>query len=55
MQVKEYDLLALIKVGTIYLPIRSPLGGTLISLTVIQWQTVEYGREIFRIRENAPL
>lgn len=45
-QVKRDDLLALVQVGSLYLPVTSPADGTLTSIAVTQDQRVEYGSEI---------
>lgn len=44
--VQQNELLALIKVGPLYLPLRSPVNGTLTSIKVEPEQCVEYGCEI---------
>lgn len=45
-QVKQHDLLALVKVGPLYLPLRSPVDGTLAAIQVGALEQVEYGSEI---------
>lgn len=48
-QVKRDDLLALVQVGSLYLPVTSPADGTLASIAVTQDQRVEYGSEIAQL------
>lgn len=45
-QVKQDDLLALVQVGSLYLPVNSPADGTLTAISVAQGQLVEYGSEV---------
>lgn len=45
-RVKQHDLLALVKVGPLYLPLRSPVDGTLAAIQVGALERVEYGSEI---------
>lgn len=49
--VQKGAVLALIKVGLIYLPLRSPTAGIVASLTVNHGDSVEYDSEIAVIRE----
>lgn len=44
--VKHNELLALLKIGQLYLPLRSPADGVVKSIEVHQEQAVEYGSEI---------
>lgn len=48
--VEKNAMLALLKVGLIYLPLRSPVSGTVESLGVDQGDCVEYGSEIMVLR-----
>lgn len=48
-QVKRDDLLALVQVGSLYLPVTSPADGTLTSIAVTQDQRVEYGSEVAQL------
>lgn len=52
--VARHQLLALLQVGPLYLPLRSPAAGTVISFAISHAQAVEYGSEILRIREDVP-
>lgn len=45
-RVKQHDLLALVKVGPLYLPLRSPVEATLAAIRVGELERVEYGSEI---------
>ncbi|NIA88342.1 acetyl-CoA carboxylase biotin carboxyl carrier protein [Rahnella aceris] len=45
-------LLGLLKVGVIYLPLRSPVQGVVASLSVEDGDCVEYGAEIFTLRRE---
>lgn len=54
MQVAQHQLLALLKVGPLYLPLRSPVAGRVISFAVSHDDTVEYGSEILRIHGDNP-
>lgn len=45
-------LLGLLKVGVIYLPLRSPVQGVVESLCVKDGDCVEYGAAIFRLRRE---
>jgi acetyl-CoA carboxylase biotin carboxyl carrier protein len=40
------DILALVQVGPLYLPVRSPVAGTLKSLVATAGSRLEYGSEI---------
>lgn len=46
------DLLAMVKVGALYLPVRSPVSGRLISLAVSEGDAVEFGQEIAKIQPD---
>lgn len=46
------DLLAMVKVGALYLPVRSPVSGWLISLAVSEGDAVEFGQEIAKIQPD---
>ena len=48
-QVKHSELLALLKVGPLYLPLRSPAEGRVISIEVQPDQAVEFGSEIVKL------
>ncbi|AMG59634.1 acetyl-CoA carboxylase biotin carboxyl carrier protein [Pantoea vagans] len=48
-QVKQDDVLALVQVGSLYLPVTSPADGTLTSIAVTQDQRVEYGSEVAQL------
>lgn len=50
MRVEKGELLALIKVGVIYLPLRSPAAGIVASLCVAQGDRVEYDSEILTLQ-----
>lgn len=50
MRVEKGALLALIKVGVIYLPLRSPAEGVVASLCVSQGDRVEYDSEIMTLQ-----
>ncbi|WP_034911496.1 acetyl-CoA carboxylase biotin carboxyl carrier protein subunit [Erwinia sp. 9145] len=52
-QVKQHDLLALVKVGPFYLPLRSPAAGTLVAIQVEPLERVEYGSEIMMLALNS--
>jgi len=45
-EVKHNDLLALLKIGLFYLPLRSPANGRVVSIEVQPDQAVEFGSEI---------
>ncbi|WP_413733713.1 acetyl-CoA carboxylase biotin carboxyl carrier protein [Sodalis sp. RH21] len=49
-EVQKNAMLALLKVGLLYLPLRSPVDGTVESLAVDQGDSVEYGSEIILLR-----
>ncbi|MBP2169458.1 acetyl-CoA carboxylase biotin carboxyl carrier protein [Erwinia toletana] len=49
-EVQKDAMLALLKVGLIYLPLRSPVSGVVESLQVAQGDCVEYGSEIMLLR-----
>ncbi|WP_459608212.1 acetyl-CoA carboxylase biotin carboxyl carrier protein [Dickeya oryzae] len=49
---KQHDLLAIVKVGALYLPVRSPVSGRLISFHVNEWDAVEFGQEIAKIQSD---
>ncbi|MFS2224248.1 acetyl-CoA carboxylase biotin carboxyl carrier protein [Pantoea sp. B65] len=51
-EVQKDAMLALLKVGLIYLPLRSPVDGTVESLVVEQGDCVQYGSEIMRLRNR---
>ncbi|PLR34703.1 acetyl-CoA carboxylase biotin carboxyl carrier protein subunit [Chimaeribacter californicus] len=48
-RVKQHELLALLKVGALYLPLRSPVGGVIARITVEQDQAVEFGSPVMLI------
>lgn len=48
--IMPHDLLAMVKVGTLYLPVRSPVPGRLISFSVGEGEAVEFGQEIAKIQ-----
>ncbi|KHN55687.1 acetyl-CoA carboxylase [Pectobacterium fontis] len=48
------DLLAMVKVGALYLPVRSLVSGQLISFQVSEGDTVEFGQEIAKIQLDEP-
>lgn len=50
--VEKSALLGLLKVGAIYLPLRSPVSGVVTAIEVEQGEAVEYGREIFVLRDS---
>ena len=53
--VKAGDLLALIKMGVVYLPVRSPVSGRLESLLITQGQPVEFDQQLAQIQgDSAP-
>lgn len=54
-KVKHNELLALLKVGPLYLPLRSPTGGVVTSIRVQPNQAVEYGSEIALLTPDEPL
>ena len=45
-RVEPDDILALVQVGALYLPVRSPVAGTLKSLVATSGNRLEYGSEI---------
>jgi biotin carboxyl carrier protein len=45
-RVEPDDILALVQVGPLYLPVRSPVAGTLKSLVATSGNRLEYGSEI---------
>ncbi|PKE29855.1 acetyl-CoA carboxylase biotin carboxyl carrier protein subunit [Rahnella sp. AA] len=51
-KVGKDTLLGLLKVGVIYLPLRSPVQGVVESLAVEDGDCVEYGAEIFTLRRE---
>ncbi|AIR68553.1 acetyl-CoA carboxylase biotin carboxyl carrier protein [Dickeya fangzhongdai] len=53
--VNQHDLLAMVKVGALYLPVRSPVSGRLISFVVNDGDVVGFGQEIAKIQNHAPL
>lgn len=50
--IEKFALLGLLKVGAVYLPLRSPVSGVLTAIEVEQGEAVEYGREIFVLRDS---
>ncbi len=48
-EVQKDDLLALIRVGLIYLPVRTPTAGTIIALMVEHEERVEYDSALFTL------
>lgn len=50
--IKQHDLLALVKVGALYLPVRSPVAGRLVSFHVSEGDAVEFGQEIAKIQSD---
>lgn len=48
-QVRHDELLALLKVGPLYLPLRSPADGRVVSIDVQQDQAVEFGSAIVQL------
>ena len=52
--VKAGDLLALIKMGVVYLPVRSPVSGRLNALLITQGQPVEFDQQIAEIQGDNP-
>ena len=48
-QVKHNELLALLKVGPLYLPLRSPVDGRVVSVEVKPDQVVEFDSEILQL------
>lgn len=46
------DLLAMVKVGALYLPVRSPVSGRLISFDVSEGDAVEFDQEIAKIQPD---
>jgi len=48
--IKQHDLLAVVKMGALYLPVRSPVSGRLISFLVSEGDAVEFGQEIAEIQ-----
>ncbi|WP_017348664.1 acetyl-CoA carboxylase biotin carboxyl carrier protein [Pantoea sp. A4] len=48
-RVKQHQLLALLKVGPLYLPVHSPAEGRVIDVLVESGQIVEYGSEIMQL------
>ncbi|WP_261847356.1 acetyl-CoA carboxylase biotin carboxyl carrier protein [Pectobacterium araliae] len=53
--VQVNDILGFIKVGVVYLPLRSTVSGTVVAVESADEQPVEYGSEIFRIRTSSGL
>lgn len=51
--VKQDEVLALLSVGGFYLPLRSPINGTVLAVSVDQEQAVEYGCEIVSLSASA--
>lgn len=51
-QVKHNELLALLKVGPFYLPLRSPADGRVASIDVQPDQAVEFGSEILQLESQ---
>ncbi|PLR36462.1 acetyl-CoA carboxylase biotin carboxyl carrier protein subunit [Chimaeribacter coloradensis] len=47
--VKQHELVALLKVGAFYLPLRSPTDGVVARIMVAQDQAVEFGSDIMLI------
>lgn len=52
MKVKKNDLLALIKVGPVYLPVRSPIDGIVDDIICSDGSILEYGTEIALLRPS---
>ncbi|WP_147199783.1 acetyl-CoA carboxylase biotin carboxyl carrier protein subunit [Pantoea sp. CCBC3-3-1] len=50
--VEKSALLGMLKVGAVYLPLRSPVGGVITAIQVQQGEVVEYGTEIFVLRDS---
>ncbi|MCG8708524.1 acetyl-CoA carboxylase biotin carboxyl carrier protein subunit [Brenneria sp. 4F2] len=50
--VRQGEVLALLKVGLIYLPLRSPVDGVVDALQVSQGELVEYQSAILRLRKT---
>lgn len=53
--VKSGDVLALVKVGVVYFPVRSPVSGTFMSTDVTHGEAVEFSQEIARIQCDNPV
>ncbi|WP_144243131.1 acetyl-CoA carboxylase biotin carboxyl carrier protein [Pectobacterium atrosepticum] len=53
--VQVNDVLGFIKVGVVYIPLRSTVSGTVVAVEFTDEQQVEYGSEIFRIRTSTGL
>lgn len=51
--VKQHELVALLKVGAFYLPLRSPTDGVVARIMVAQDQAVEFGSDIMLIAASA--
>ncbi len=52
--VKAGDVLALVKVGVVYFPVRSPVSGIFMSAGVDHGEAVEFEQEIARIQCDKP-
>ncbi len=50
--VEKSALLGMLKVGAVYLPLRSPVSGVISAIQVAQGEVVEYGTEIFVLRDT---
>ena len=50
--VEKSALLGLLKVGAVYLPLRSPVSGVVTAIEAEQGEMVEYGKEIFVLRDS---
>ncbi|HEY0208852.1 acetyl-CoA carboxylase biotin carboxyl carrier protein subunit [Acerihabitans sp.] len=53
--VKKQDLLALVKVGLVYLPVRSPVDGIVETLAIGHGAGVGYDDELITVRDHAPI
>jgi acetyl-CoA carboxylase biotin carboxyl carrier protein len=54
-RVKQHDLLALLKVNGLYLPVCSPVDGTVVSVALQQGDVAEYCSEIMKICCEKPV
>ncbi|MCA6998403.1 acetyl-CoA carboxylase biotin carboxyl carrier protein [Dickeya solani] len=53
--VNQHEMLAMLKVGTLYLPVRSTVSGRLIAFTVSDGDVVEFGQEILKIQDDVAM
>ncbi|ADM97943.1 acetyl-CoA carboxylase biotin carboxyl carrier protein [Dickeya dadantii] len=53
--VNQHEMLAMLKVGTLYLPVRSTVSGRLIAFTVSDGDVVEFGQEILKIQDDVTM